>query len=106
MAISIALAACAGPPSGSQLGGGSEARAIAFKRVVAAIRSAPASLAQQRTQRPDNTVRGLDAVEELVHAGLTSVKDDGTRTPLLAEAAPTLENGLWKVFPDGRMEMT
>src|ERR1041385_2802920 len=76
------------------------------KHITTAIRSAPASLAQQRTQRPDNTVRGLDAVEELLHAGLTYVKDDGSRLPLLAEKVPTLENGLWRVFPDGHMEMS
>jgi len=42
----------------------------------------------------------------LVNAGLTI---RGIREPLepqLAEAAPSVENGLWKVFPDGRMETT
>jgi ABC-type transport system substrate-binding protein len=106
IAVVVALTSCAGPLTGSQPGGGSDSRGTGLRRVVAAIRSAPASLAQQRTQRPDNTVRGLDAVEDLLHAGLTSVKEDGSRVPVLAEAVPTLENGLWKVFPDGRMEIT
>ena len=26
--------------------------------------------------------------------------------PVLAEAIPSFENGLWKVFPDGQMETT
>src|SRR5439155_24301384 len=30
----------------------------------------------------------------------------GVALPMLAEAAPTLENGLWKLLPDGRMETT
>src|SRR5687768_4281853 len=42
----------------------------------------------------------------LVHSGL-SVKDaDGNLRPVLAETVPTLENGLWKLYPDGRMETT
>src|SRR5689334_6749293 len=101
----VALAACAGPPTGAQPGA-SDSRIPGLKRVVAAIRSAPVSLDPQRTQRPDNTVRGLGAVEELLHAGLTTVKDDSVRIPLLAQDVPSLENGLWKVFPDGRMEIT
>ncbi len=49
---------------------------------------------------------GTGEVEKLVHAGLTI---RGLREPLeaqLAEAAPSVENGLWKVLPDGRMETT
>ncbi len=39
-------------------------------------------------------------------AGLTIVDDRGIIRPQLAEAVPGIENGLWKVFPDGRMETT
>jgi peptide/nickel transport system substrate-binding protein len=49
---------------------------------------------------------GNEEVEELVNAGLTVLDDRNMRQPLLAETVPTLDNGLWKVFPDGRMEMT
>src|SRR5206468_8908824 len=69
----------------------------AFKRMTAAIRGSPASLVQERTQRGGG-IRGLDGIQELVHAGLTYLKADGTRAPQLAEAVPTIENGLWKVF--------
>jgi peptide/nickel transport system substrate-binding protein len=42
----------------------------------------------------------------LIHPGL-SVKDPaGALRPVLAERMPSLENGLWKLFSDGRMETT
>src|SRR5713226_6901476 len=97
----ITLAACASPPSG----GSSEkreqelARPAALKRITAAIRDVPPSFVTRRT-RPDG-YRGLDAMEELSQAGFTYLRADGTRAPQLAEAVPTLENGLWKLFPDG-----
>jgi len=37
---------------------------------------------------------------------LTVVGEQRARHPGLAEAVPTLENGLWKLLPDGRMELT
>jgi peptide/nickel transport system substrate-binding protein len=53
------------------------------------------------------SIRGVDEVEKLVHAGLSIVDGKtGAMAPILAEQVPTLENGLWKVFPDGRMETT
>jgi len=51
-------------------------------------------------------VQGLDAIEEIVHAGLTHRNDQGVVLPQLAEAVPTIENGGWKVESDGRMETT
>ena len=42
----------------------------------------------------------------LTNAGFTT---KGLTQPLeaqLAETVPTIDNGLWKVAPDGRMEMT
>lgn len=45
-------------------------------------------------------------VEALISAGAVRFTPAGEGTPLLAEAVPTVENGLWKVFPDGRMETT
>jgi peptide/nickel transport system substrate-binding protein len=49
---------------------------------------------------------GFDALEELVSAGLVNMNPAGRPEPQLAEAVPSIENGLWKVFPDGRMETT
>jgi len=63
------------------------------KRVTAVIREAVADL------------RDL-AVAELVTGGLVNFDPPGYPSALLAEAAPSLENGLWKLLPDGRMETT
>jgi peptide/nickel transport system substrate-binding protein len=45
-------------------------------------------------------------VEQLLNSGLLLMDNEGHLRPLLAEQAPTIENGLWKVLPDGRMETT
>ena len=42
----------------------------------------------------------------MVNAGLVRGDDQGNAHAELAEAIPTLENGLWRLFPDGRMETT
>jgi peptide/nickel transport system substrate-binding protein len=47
-----------------------------------------------------------NAIHPLVGAGLAVSDDQGVLRPQLAETVPTVENGLWKVFPDGRMETT
>jgi peptide/nickel transport system substrate-binding protein len=46
------------------------------------------------------------AIRPLVNAGLADPDGYLVRFPKLAEAVPSLENGLWKLFPDGRMETT
>jgi len=53
-----------------------------------------------------NLPQDRQVVRALVNPGLSVVDDQGVRRPALAEAVPTLENGLWKLLPDGRMELT
>ncbi len=53
-----------------------------------------------------NVAQDRQVLRPLVNPGLSVVDDQGSRRPALAEAVPTLENGLWKTFPDGRMELT
>src|SRR5437667_6666703 len=48
--------------------------------------------------------QGRPLLRTLVNPGLSVVDERGARRPALAENVPTLENGLWKTFPDGRME--
>jgi len=74
------------------------------KRVLAAIRGDPHTVYQQLN--PSSSIPGIDALQELVHAGLAVDDEQGVRRPQLAEAVPTLENGLWRLLPDGRMETT
>ena len=54
----------------------------------------------------DPAIPGVGAVEALVNVGLSIQDHTATARPRLAEALPTLENGLWTVTPDGRMETT
>ena len=51
-------------------------------------------------------VPGGGDVELLISPGLGITDDKGVLRPVLAEAVPSVENGLWQVFPDGRMETT
>jgi peptide/nickel transport system substrate-binding protein len=108
--LTVVLVSCAGPGPGAGTAqsnpGAPAARQSEPKRVVAAIRGAPISIAQLRTQPNTGSVPGLDAVEELVGAGLVHLSNESTVLPQLAESVPTVDNGLWRVFPDGRMETT
>jgi len=80
----------------------SASQQAAHKRIVAGIRSNPAGLYAKLT-----TSRYTSApIEGLVNVGFSALDDQLNLQPRLAEAVPTLENGLWKVAPDGRMEIT
>jgi peptide/nickel transport system substrate-binding protein len=49
---------------------------------------------------------GSDRTYEFILGGLGRLDTWGNVHAQLAEAVPTIENGLWKVLPDGRMETT
>ena len=98
------LIGCAPAAAPQSPGAQDAARAsTAPKRITAAIMVDPATVFLQMDV---GTLPGTDTVQALVHAGLSIVDDRGGRRAQLAEQVPTLENGLWKVFPDGRMETT
>jgi peptide/nickel transport system substrate-binding protein len=104
----LLLTACAGPSSSSTAPAvGTETRRATPKRIVGAILGEPFTFsAQLNTAAASATVRGIDELEQLMHAGLAIADNQGGLRPQLAEAVPTVENGLWKVFPDGKMETT
>lgn len=106
MSVALLVAACgpAGEPGGRQTAPAGPAGAP--KRIVAAIMSSPPTISADNVVAGSGTYQGGDALEELMNAGLTHLDELGRRRPQLAEAVPTLENGLWKVSPDGRMETT
>ncbi len=88
-----------GPGQASGAGSGSGLTpAAALKRITLGTSREqdfrPTAAAQERVALP------------LVHAGLTVRGDQRLRHPGLAEAVPSLENGLWTLLPDGRMETT
>jgi peptide/nickel transport system substrate-binding protein len=103
----LPLLACASPQgTSSPSGGGAEpgaSRPATPKKVTAGILGQVPTFYQ--VLNPAG-VRGGDALEQLVNGGLTQWDGQGALMPQLGEAVPTLENGLWRLHPDGRMETT
>jgi peptide/nickel transport system substrate-binding protein len=94
----IFLTACApAGGSGGSASGPSEAQPAAKKHLVAAL---------LKPSLPNIRENGGDRVVEFALAGLGRLDTAGNVHAQLAEAAPTVENGLWKVTPDGKMETT
>lgn len=52
------------------------------------------------------SIPGIDALEDLIHAGATRRDSTDKLRPLLADALPSIENGHWVLSPDGPMETT
>lgn len=98
------LMACTGERSSSLRpeSPGANTSSVATKRIVAAVLSDPPTLIS-KFQR---TLPGSEAIEFMVGAGLGVPDDRGEMAPVLAETIPSLQNGLWKLLPDGRMETT
>ncbi len=102
----LIVAACASPaPTGTRPpdSSGSSQQPSAPKRIVAAMKTVPKALYQ--ALNPANVSGGPEACD-LVGVGLTAINDRGERVPVLAEAVPSTENGLWTVAADGTMETT
>jgi peptide/nickel transport system substrate-binding protein len=107
---SVAFIACAAPAApresaDSRAGSGeAAARTAGPKRVTIAIRGEPRTISTKIDSSP--SVPGGADVETMLHAGTTLTDADGKLRPQLAEIVPSVENGLWTVAPDGRMETT
>lgn len=104
---SLGATACTAP--GSQMGGGgsSSAQVSQPKRIAVAIRGNPPTLSSTVSgTATTGSIPGVADIENLVNAGLTLVDSDGERRGWLADSAPTVENGSWRVAPDGTMETT
>ncbi len=103
--LGLAVLACGSPPqraAESRAQGGAVAQQPAIKRITLGVLGDPPVLFNSI-----GTASGADDTgEELVSRGLVEADDTRTFRPLLAEDIPTIENGLWQVFPDGRMQTT
>ncbi len=102
-AIACAILVVGCTPAGQSQAGGSSGgeRASQPKKMVVVSREEPLVLHDKAAVSGNG-----DVVEELVSAGLVRFEPLGDAHPLMAEAVPTLENGLVKLLPDGRMETT
>lgn len=94
--------ACA--PSGPAPSSAPSSQPAAPKRVVVAIMGDPPNLYMQLAA--GQNVAGGDALEELVSSGLGDLDNWNVVHPRLAEAVPTIDNGQWRIFSNGRMETT
>lgn len=97
------LAGCASPTTGGQRTTSVASAPSTPKRILATIIDEPVAF---NGIMAFNRGGGNDAMEELLHAGVANADGNGRLRPQLAESVPTVENGLWKVSPDGQMEMT
>jgi peptide/nickel transport system substrate-binding protein len=108
--VALLLAACSsGPTSGATppgVGRPSESITNSAPKVLVAGMGTDVRAFNQRVARATSSgpLRGGPELEWLLNGGLTKVDERGNTIPELAEAAPTVENGRWKIFPDGRME--
>ncbi len=109
LCLALALVGCASPapsaPTRSADGAGGAA-SRAPKRITAAIRGQPPALNYSVMRTGAGGTPGLSELDLLLNPGLAITDAQGQLQPRLAEAVPTLENGLWKLLPDGRMETT
>src|SRR6266542_5217812 len=103
-ALLFLLAGCAQPSSTGVSGEGSRPQGSTVRRFTAAIRGDPHTVYQKLN--PRSNIPGIDDLERLVNAGLTVMDPEGNLQPRLAEAVPSIENGFWRLFADGRMETT
>ncbi len=108
LGLVVVLGACAPPqgPGGGSGAGAAPPRAAGPKKITAVIRSDPKTVSNKINATGGASQTGIDALEQLLHAGLVQFDAQDQLLPQLAEAVPTLENGLWKLFPDGEMETT
>ncbi|HZT07130.1 MAG TPA: peptide ABC transporter substrate-binding protein [Chloroflexota bacterium] len=105
----LASVACTTPNTGVRGSESTDARAVGStgqKRIIAAVLSDPPTISSEFIGIGSGTIQGGGALEELTNRGLSVQDNRGTLVAQLAEAVPSVENGLWQLLPDGRMETT
>ncbi len=109
LASMVGLLSCApaAPARPGQAGDSASAVAPVVKRMTTAIMGEPRTVRNSiNAAGGSGSIPGVDAVEDLLNVSLAVLDAQGRLVPRLAEAIPTVENGLWQVYPDGRMLTT
>lgn len=103
----VVYGACA-PPTRQATSDVNSPPSAGSKQIVAAIFSDPPGLQQELTNPTGapSSAPGLQELYQLLNGTLTYLDRQSVRHPWLAESVPSVENGLWTVTPDGRMETT
>src|SRR5687767_4030667 len=106
LAVFLTVLGCSptGQPPAAVPGGPAPGESGVSKRIRAAFMSDPPSLNNSINQSVagGKTYAGVRELESLLNGGLTLADGRGGVHPQLVEAVPSVENGLWTVFPDGR----
>lgn len=102
--VSLSVLACAGPRPASETSAGQPAvqSPTGPKRIVGVTQGNPPGA--YRRLDPTSSERGVAEVATLLNSNLTIFDSNGDQHPRLGEAVPSIENGLWRLLPDGRME--
>ena len=104
--LAVFILGCAPPQAQERSSGSAPAPAASGpRRLTIGIMAEPAAL-HRALIPPGHVVQTGDLADKVVNMGLSILDPDGVRRPMLSEAVPTLENGLWRLLPDGRMELT
>lgn len=103
--LAILVAGCAGQAPGGGRAAAGPQRPSTPTRIVVGMLGDPPALWDD-INPAGGTVPGIGVVETLVSGGLTVEDEHGLLRPQLAEAVPSVENGLWTVLPDGQMEVS
>jgi peptide/nickel transport system substrate-binding protein len=105
--LALLVGACAPATSGGPASGAAQP-GTSRKQIAVSIFSSPAGMHQELTnpQGTSGSVPGLGELYQLLGGAFTYLDGESVRHPWLAEAVPSVENRLWNVLPDGRMETT
>lgn len=105
LGMALILTACT-PPARTEVPGtvASAPDVAGPTRIVAAIMSNPPYLYTRLAGTGIGP--GAPALQQMLAVTLADLDANGGLRPVLAESLPSIENGLWRVFPDGRMETT
>ncbi len=107
MLVLLILVGCApSSRSTSASDAASVAQPAAPKRITVGVQTDFNSVVTRMLRSGAGTRPGVTEIEQLVNAGLSQLDNNNALAPVVAEAVPSTANGLWKVFPDGRMETT
>jgi len=99
--FTLTLSACASPGTPAATAPDGSTRAAAPKRLTVGLEGMLLNFgSDEKGPAGDGPLMGI------VHNGLFEKDTNADPVARLAEALPTQENGLWNVFPDGRMEVT